>query len=382
MNDNEIGSVMRVPSKAPPVYKPGPGNPTAPPVYRPPQAAPRIQLKPETSSGLATRPAPPHVCRPQSGSASRLKGLPGISSPLLSRSALSRSAQAFPRPAIASAIVRGPIPQMKRPTGSGVEMRPGPPAFRPQAAVNGANLPLQRARLSGAPSAQPARQRVGSLPIQRYTHYTGPGFGGAGNLSENQNYFIPDSNQQIIYATAPPLNSAPITTLGSVTSGSKTYAPYKSTLFFKDCLHTAEEIINGRNLEDVTTGLPSSGDFSKVIGTGETFGVSESKNIKAVRNHSLGNNANPGAGQAYLIVNTKWPGGVTSPYHAAAVVAVDGKDRITLEVFADSTPGTVRNQQGTYAMYTTGSGSGDKFHKHWKDRYFGHFSLTTVIEKY
>ena len=291
--------------------------------------------------------------------------------------------------------------QNQRPVSATVEKRPGPPAYRPQ--VN-THLPIHSV---GAQSAQPAVQRwlhrpglppkavqptnslskpgkcrrIQTPSIQRYSQYTGPEFGGPGKLSEGQNYFIPDGNTEMIYATAPPRNSIAHPTAGQITKGSKTYDPYISTLFFKDCLHTAEEIINGANLEDGFGG-PGTGDFSKVSATGETFGVGESENIQVVRKNSLGNNANPGLGQAYVIVNTKWPKGVSSPYHAAGVVAVDGNDRITLEVFAGTTHGVTRDQQGTYAMYTTGTGSGDKFHEHWKARYFGHFSLTTVIEQY
>ena len=55
---------MAVPLKAPPVYRPAIGQPTAPPVYRPSANSQGMQPKSGNSFGLETRPAPP-VYRPQ-----------------------------------------------------------------------------------------------------------------------------------------------------------------------------------------------------------------------------------------------------------------------------------------------------------------------------
>jgi hypothetical protein len=220
--------------------------------------------------------------------------------------------------------------------------------------------------------------------IQRYTDYTGTEFGSSGKLSENGNYFL-TAGSDVLYvaktATAP-RNSARKTTLSNCTNGTKEYEAYVSEKFFKDCLHTAEEIINAKKLEDKSGG-PASGDFSKVSSTGTAFGASDAENITAAKNAQLDDAANPGLGNAYVIVNTKWTtgGGATSPYHAAAVVAVDGNDRITLEVFANTQDAKARNTAGVYGMYATGSGSGSKFHSFWQKQYFGKDSITTVIEK-
>ena len=69
-----------------------------------------------------------------------------------------------------------------------------------------------------------------------------------------------------------------------------------------------------------------------------------------------------------------------SPYHAAAVVAVDGSDRVTLEVFATEETPTSRTLSGKYEIYSVAVGSGDTFHSHWQNNFFGADSVTTVIE--
>jgi hypothetical protein len=111
---------------------------------------------------------------------------------------------------------------------------------------------------------------------------------------------------------------------------------------------------------------------------GQPFGVSNRDNVNAARGyaaHRPGGAAahgseQPGPGQAFAIVETSWtatpprsnsrPKGPSGfPYHAAAVVAVDGGDQITLEQSAgvtDAQPGN--GTEGIFDMYTAGQGPG------------------------
>ena len=210
---------------------------------------------------------------------------------------------------------------------------------------------------------------------QRYTTPDIKELGGSGKLSENENYFVPESyGGQVVYAAttaAAPTSSNKYQ--GKVAARSKSYQGWVSKKFLKDCLHTAEEINADKELK-------KGGVQSKVSGTASAFGDSDAENIRLATAHASDDAAAPNVGQAYVIVNKKWPGGAGYPYHAAAVAATDGNDRVTLEVFAGTTDASRRSTYGTYSMYTTGGGSGDKFHTYWKDNYFKADVATVVIE--
>jgi hypothetical protein len=207
-----------------------------------------------------------------------------------------------------------------------------------------------------------------------------------GLMSENDNYFIPtesDWGEQVIFATAAPRNSTAYRKQGlaDISSKGKTYVPYISESFIKDCLHTAEEICNQKQFDP-----KSSETRSKTVEFGRDFGDSDAGNIATANFLSLAKasngNAAPGLGQAYVIVNTKWTASKgSSPYHAAAVVAVDGNDRITLEVFASTRASKQRKEPGSYRMYTTSGGTGHTFHGFWNPQatYFSDTSVTFAI---
>lgn len=242
-----------------------------------------------------------------------------------------------------------------------VETRPAPPAYRPQ--------------VGAARTVNPKSQTSAQQPIQRYTDQTVDELGGEGVMSENSNYFVANADTNVIWATSQPRYSR-ATGKKSVTIGAKTYSPYFSERLVRDCLHTAEEIIWG---ETLTKGEVR----SKIAGTSAQFGESEKKNIAAATKHALDDTAVPSVGQAYAIVNTIWGkkgNKVESPYHAAAVVAIDGNDRITAEVFANDVDASKHGSLADYRIYTTGAGMGDTFHTHWQS-YFGKDSATVVIEK-
>jgi hypothetical protein len=200
---------------------------------------------------------------------------------------------------------------------------------------------------------------------------------GKGLLSENELYFVPNDGSRIYIKSGAtgPLASKDAGRRATATVGDKTYQGYESAAFYRDCLHTAEEIINGKQFD------PGKTVSSKVKATGDDFGDTDAKNIVAANKSALNDAASPGAGEAYVIVNTKWGKGNKGPYpyHAAGVVAVDGKDRITLEVFATDKDAKDRNTKGDYRMYTT-EGTAATFHSHWKNQ-FQDDTVTTVIVK-
>jgi hypothetical protein len=115
-------------------------------------------------------------------------------------------------------------------------------------------------------------------------------------------------------------------------------------------------------------------DVSQVVGTGAQFGVSNQGNIDAatayagLRAAGQGNGMElPVVGGAFAIVETSWnkanpdhrqakPDNASRwPYHAAAVIAEDGDDRITLEQTADANdaqPG--QGNEGIFDIYQAG----------------------------
>jgi len=144
----------------------------------------------------------------------------------------------------------------------------------------------------------------------------------------------------------------------------------------EDCLHAAEEIINGLGR------LPATGDYSIVAATGSAFGAGADENVAAAlgavaAGAAVDAAANPGVGQAFVIVNMN-PLAPPYPYHAAAVVAADGPDRITLE----QTRVVPQNQRpprtaGRTRIYTVNTAQ--SFHSAWS-RSFPN-ARTIVIER-
>ena len=335
--------------------KQSPKRPVAPPVYRP-QSEPKVLLR-KTASGTVNRKtvvAPP-VYRPQPVPKVLQKKVSPVQHP--------HTGQAL-RPPVAPPIYRSqakPVgAQAKMAANSQIRKHPvAPPVYRPQLNPNAA--------------------RTKSV-VQRYSETDIRELDGHGRLSENGNYFIPNSwGAELVYvATTAQAPRSSSTHLGQKTANSKTYQGYVSNQFIKDCLHTAEEINAGRDLKK------DANVYSKVAGTSEAFGDTDEGNITLASSHGRDDDtAAPNLGQAYVIINKKWLQETGNyPYHAAAVVAVDGNDRITLEVFANDRRASRRNTRGKYDMYTTGSGGGKKFHSHWKSshEYFSDDSATLVIE--
>ena len=195
-------------------------------------------------------------------------------------------------------------------------------------------------------------------------------------MSENEHYFIPDKDNGALFVrelARAPRSSNPQLTMKRYNS--KRYQEYRSQDFINDCLHTAEEINAGR------TYVPGSDAQSQVTGGAKLFGNDHKTNIELAQKHAVDEKAAPGLGEAYVIVNKKWLQKVGKyPYHAAAVVAVDGDDRVTLEVCATDEDAVMRDTTGTYNMYETKSSSGKTFHSHWKGEFAGADPATLVIK--
>jgi hypothetical protein len=313
----------------------------APPVYQPCPAREVVQARmAATKAAQAVRQVAPAY--PHGGTETQKKG----------------SASIQPQKPIQTSVSRVIMPARRLIAGA-VETRPAPPAYRQQAG------PARSVNLKSQIFARP--------PIQRYAEQTIDELGGEGVMSEKSNYFVANADTTLIWATSQPRYSRAAGK--SVTTGGKTYSSYFSERLVRDCLHTAEEIIWEEKLKK--------GEVrSKIAGTSDQFGEGDDENIAAATKHASNDAAAPNVGQAYAIVNTKWgKNKVKSPYHAAAVVAVDGSDRITAEVFANNVDASKHGSFADYRMYTTGSGMGDKFHSYWQTNYFGSDSATVVIEK-
>jgi hypothetical protein len=198
--------------------------------------------------------------------------------------------------------------------------------------------------------------------------------------SDSANYLLDDGNVFIygrVGAAAPAYSTAvggaiAVSDLGNY----QRYTP--SDKFLADCLHTAEEIMHGQRLK-------KGEDRSQVSETGRLFGESPEDNwdaAKEVPKSRQNNNAIPGVGDAYAIVakNAIDLGDqIGCQYHAAAVVAQDGGDNITLEVFGNPDK-KGRYEKGTYNIYDTDPKSKNTFHKVWTGT-FGKAAVTISLEQ-
>ncbi|MCW6052947.1 hypothetical protein K4039_23460 [Lyngbya sp. CCAP 1446/10] len=151
--------------------------------------------------------------------------------------------------------------------------------------------------------------------------------------------------------------------------------------YFKDCLETAEDLIN----DQYPPSIPGT-VRSKVKRLDRDFGNSTDENIQAATDYknSFGNYANekadPIVGEAYVIVSLSKT--TTYPYHAGAVIARDNTSQLTLEVFAADRDAKKRTETGTYQIYyLTDSGEDKKtFHSTWKDNpYLTPGSPVTIV---
>ncbi|OKJ63440.1 hypothetical protein AMK27_11095 [Streptomyces sp. CB02009] len=148
------------------------------------------------------------------------------------------------------------------------------------------------------------------------------------------------------------------------------YTEYEpESAFLADCSHTAEEIMHRRRLQ-------MGQDASRIRGGAVFGGEGHNGNVQealayAWRRGAGNGEERPNPGEAFSIIETMWdmddadhehasPSNESGwPYHVAAVVAVDGDDRITIEQTAGSSD-AVQNQgyEGIIDIYTSGSLAG------------------------
>jgi hypothetical protein len=181
----------------------------------------------------------------------------------------------------------------------------------------------------------------------------------------NQRYSLKDdSGNKEVYGrgiAAVPRNSKEVSEFLVNGVVVKEYVP--SNKFLHDCLHTAEEIMHGHALEQGKT-------RSREVSSELAFGDGVLKNWQAARaakENQSNRNANPGLGGAY-VTTTRFAedigDGVRCQFHAAAVVAVDGSDHITLEIFGNPDEPN-RDGDATYSIYNSAPDSGLTFHDNW-----------------
>ena len=143
--------------------------------------------------------------------------------------------------------------------------------------------------------------------------------------------------------------------------GNQIFTP--SEQFNADCLASAEEIMHEQRIEQA-------GVFSREYYHKNNFGDTEEGNWNAARateNHVSNRDVKPNVGEAFAIVREEprdLGGDIMCQYHAAAVVASDGSDRVTLEVFGNPDGGG-RNVDGTFRVYNTTPDSNNTFHDEW-----------------
>jgi hypothetical protein len=224
--------------------------------------------------------------------------------------------------------------------------------------------------------------------LLRFTRASGPGkprSNGRYRVSQSGHYMVePKTGSMWVHkAAAKPLSCK---ATGATHPQSADYEEYEPSMgFLNDCLHTAEEIVHGKQ-------LAQQGDYTKAALTGENFGDSKAKNIKAAKNYEtaatglglggkapVNDGASPAPGQAFVIVDTKPATNASGyPYHAAGVIARDGDDAVTMEMFAsdaDAMDIDRGDSPPAFEMY----GPTATFHSTWSSVYAA--PITIVIEK-
>lgn len=200
--------------------------------------------------------------------------------------------------------------------------------------------------------------------------------GQAASLSSGGQYLILDNDKSHLYVRQGVVAPRYCRTSAGppVIYSGTTYIQHEPVRkFLRDCLHSAEEIIWNGELD--------LGEIRTKVGNAQ-FGDSEAGNIaiaNAQRNAAGANqHASPAVGQAYALVSTVPDS--KYPYHAAGVLAVDGNDRVTLEVFAGAEDAQQheREEPGSFEMYA--SAPGQTFHDVWSAAdVFVHTNPVTVV---
>jgi hypothetical protein len=261
---------------------------------------------------------------------------------------------------------------------SSVRSVPGEPAYaellRLHPVVGNAAL----ARLIEANRTGGAQRRAATPTalLQRYTELA-KADGGPGWRSESETFVLLENEDSHVYRLIGPRAQLRFcrATGRKKMFGGRLYTEHEPRMeFLRDCLHTAEEIMAQRELElNVTR--------SQVVGSeGGLFGQTRKLNIanaRLVPPEERNAGATPGRGQAYVIVET---GKIKEyPYHAAAVIAEDGDDRVTIEVEAEAQHARQdeRHERGRFEIYSV-TDPDQSFHTQHSPEYTR--PITVVIE--
>ena len=303
------------------------------------------------------RPAAPHVLTAIKAVQARFPEAPPRRTPA-------------PHAAPARAAIAPPAGAARHVANAVAQARMAPPPLARPVAAPAARVVLPSVPPSPRPTPAPPPVPAGSRSIQPYSEDKLSGKDG--KLSASGHYFVAGGQLWVhAAATAPKACTQTIDTMRPKGKGAY-YQWVGATSFLKDCLHTAEEIMAGKTFSYEKGGIRSQSRDSK-----EAIGVSDAKNQRialalAKGGGSVDAGADPAAGEAYLIVEV---GALkTYPYHAAGVVAVDGTDRVTLEMFAGTQDAkdSERKFPGKFEMYGSGAQS---FH----NTYAGAFTTPTTI---
>ncbi|MFB8140610.1 eCIS core domain-containing protein [Streptomyces parvus] len=217
-------------------------------------------------------------------------------------------------------------------------------------------------------TARDAARGTDATVVQRFSEDSTDELGNV-RASETGRYLMPltpGADTTVIWVlrgAPPPRYCKPTGESGAIRG--QMYEEYEpATYFLADCAHTAEEIMHQQR-------LALGQDASAFALGGARFGLGDQENAEGAQAYAAarpgGTNANgeerPVPGQAYAIVETAWHGDYERPanasgwpYHVAAVVAVDGDDRITVEQAADGNDAKARQgHEGIIDMYTAGT---------------------------
>ena len=161
-------------------------------------------------------------------------------------------------------------------------------------------------------------------------------------LSQNKIFFInPDKSRLFIKKGVPfkhklikkVLNESPKNIEG-IEYNVYRFVFVKHKKYDWDCLRFAESIAR----DDGTIEFGDTPAYFKEEVTGLPIGETDKINLKIAKTVVAAKNtrASPKANQLYIIMRKKANKNGEYPYHAACVIAVDGKTRITIESFADT----------------------------------------------
>ena len=342
-------SSMKKPPTAPPVYRPQlnavqakaasgarPNVPVAPPVYRP-QALPRVLQR-----------------KVVAGSQQNVHGV-----------LQQRKAPVAPQPHRPQPVPK--VLQAKAPVVSSVN--------RPQAPSRNS---VQRQRAASLPHrgpTPPAQQKT----IQRYTVVNEHSYNW--KVSENGVY-VTGTNLSEVYVLAGHTVARSRRTAERVEIQNREYEVWVPKLsVIGDCVACMEEVMHGVKLK---YGAPDLSEYRDIAPPDpKLFGESDKDNRERGEKSDLGEKADPGLLEGYVIARQKFNTKAKRPqFHGAAVVAQDGNDDVTMEASAPLSGGISRSRVlPVYDMYNRGKKRKSQSFKASYKKEYGIDASVSVVKK-